>query len=279
MSLLGKELGVSPVYSQGQWDKLLQVLGTRRIDLVINGYEWTQAHGRDFLATRPYYVYQLQLMTQRGGRIRSWSDLKQKKPGGGRWKVGVLVSSAADTFATEDGGPHVEVVRFDGATDAMLAVQNGQFDATLQDLPAALFYSRRFPGLALAGPPEGRGFYVIYVRKEDRSLRDALDAGLARLIESGELRRVYEKYGIWNEAQQELSTFTAPLELLTGEASTGGWALVYQYRARLIDAAIMTLVLSITSMPLAMALGLLIAVTRLYGPGAAAKAAGRAMSS
>ena len=29
MALLGKDLGVSPVYSQGQWDKLLQVLGTR----------------------------------------------------------------------------------------------------------------------------------------------------------------------------------------------------------------------------------------------------------
>jgi polar amino acid transport system permease protein/polar amino acid transport system substrate-binding protein len=266
MTLLGKELGISTAYSQGQWDKLLQVLGTRRIDLVINGYEWTQAHGRDYLATRPYYVYQLQLMTQRGGRIRSWSDLKHEKPGGGRWKVGVLVSSAADTFATEDGGPQVEVVRFDGATDAMLAVQNGQFDATLQDLPAALFYHRRFPGLALAGAPESRGYYVIYVRKEDETLRDALDTGLARLIESGELRRLYEKYGIWNEAQQELSTFTAPLELPTEEASAQGWSLIYQYRARLIDAALMTLVLSITSMPLAMALGLLIAVMRLYGP-------------
>jgi polar amino acid transport system substrate-binding protein len=266
MSLLGKELRVKPVYSQGQWDKLLQVLGTGRIDLVINGYEWTQAHGRDYLATRPYYVYQLQLMTQRGGRIRSWGDLKHEKPGGGRWKVGVLVSSAADTFATEDGGPLVEVVRFDGATDAMLAVQNGQFDATLQDLPAALFYHRRFPGLALAGAPESRGYYVIYVRKEDESLRNALDSGLARLISSGELRRLYEKYGIWSEAQQELSTFTGPLEIKPEEASAQGWALVYQYRARLIDAAIMTLVLSITSMPLAMALGLLIAVMRLYGP-------------
>jgi polar amino acid transport system substrate-binding protein len=176
------------------------------------------------------------------------------------------VSSAADTFATLEGGPHIEVGRFDGATDAMLAVQNGQFDATLQDLPAALFYYRRFPGLSLAGTPESHGYYVIYVRKQDESLRNALDAGLGRLVESGELRRLYEKYGIWNEAQQELSTFSAPLDLVTGEASAGGWSLVYQYRARLIDAAIMTVILSLASMPIAMALGLLIAVLRLYGP-------------
>ena len=40
MKLLASELHVKPVYSQGQWDKLLQLLDTRRIDIVMNGYEW-----------------------------------------------------------------------------------------------------------------------------------------------------------------------------------------------------------------------------------------------
>ncbi len=265
MALLAKELSVTPVYSQGQWDKLLQLLSSRRIDIVSNGYEWSEPHGRDYLATRPYYVYQLQLIGRRDGALHSWADLKNARPKGRRWKVGVLTSSAADQFATQQGGPHVDVFRFDGVTDAMLAVQNGQFDATLQDLPAAIFYRRQYPGLATVGEPLSRGYYVIYVRKEDRSLRDALDLGLERLIKSGELHRLYEKYGIWNEAQNELSTFTGPLELVTQEAGVSGWALVYQYRDRLLDAAIITIVLSVASMPLAMALGLLIAVARLYG--------------
>ncbi len=107
---------------------------------------------------------------------------------------------------------------------------------------------------------------MIYVRKEDASLRDAIDSGLARLIKSGALRPLYEKYGIWTEAQEALSAFPGPLEPLGNEASAGGWAVLYQYRARLFDAALMTIILSVTSMPLAMALGLLIAVSRLYGP-------------
>jgi polar amino acid transport system substrate-binding protein len=266
MALLGKELGVATVFSQGPWDKLLEVLDSGRIDLVINGYEWTPVHARNYLATRPYYVYQLQLMAQRGGPIRSWADLKGAKPGGGRWTLGVLGGSAADTFATEEIGDHSNISRFDGATDAMLAVQNGQFDATLQDLPAALFYQSHYPGLALAGPPESRGSYVIYVRKQDESLRNALDQGLARLVESGALRGLYEKYGIWTDAQKVLATSSGPLEVPIAEASISGWSLVRQYRARLIAAALMTLGLSVTSMPLAMALGLLIAVARLYGP-------------
>jgi polar amino acid transport system substrate-binding protein len=266
MKLLAGELHVKPVYSQGQWDKLLQLLDTGRIDIVMNGYEWSQTHARDYLTTRPYYVYQLQLMARRDGVVGAWADFKHAKPSGGRWKVGVLTSSAADTFATDHGGQFVDVKRFEGGTDALLAVQNRQLDATLQDLPAAIFYQGQYPELVLAGEPESHGFYVIYVRKGDTSLRDALDQGVARLIQSGALRPLYEKYGIWNDAQQELATIPGPQEAGAAPAGARGWSLVYQYRSPLFDAALMTLILSFSSMPLAMAIGLLIAVGKLYGP-------------
>jgi polar amino acid transport system substrate-binding protein len=267
MDRLAKDLGVKSEFAQGQWDKLLQLLDADRVDVVCNGYEWTDSRALNYLATRPYYVYQLQLMARRGSPIRSWTDLKKPKPGGGRWSVGVLVASAADTFAAGNGGSHVAVVRFDGSTDAMLAVQNGQYDVTLQDLPAARFYHDRFPGLEFVGPPESHGYYVLYTRKDDGTLRDALDQGIGRLVASGELRRIYEKYGIWTDAQTELARIEGPLAVVTGRRTAGGWQLLRQYQARLLDAAFVTIALSVTSMPLAMALGLLIAVGRLYGPG------------
>jgi len=266
MDRLARDLGAVAVFSQGQWDKLLQVLDSGRIDLVINGYEWTEPRGRDYLATRPYYVYQLQLIVPRGSPIRSWADVKKLRPTGGRYRVGVLVGSAADTFAVENGGSQVEVIRFDGATDAMTAVQNGQYDATLQDLPAARFYRDRFRGLELVGPAESHGYYVIYVRKQDRALRDALDKSLAKLIDSGELRPLYEKYGIWTDAQNELTAIRQPLALAKGSRGARGWALLHEYRSYLLGAALVTLALSVSSMPLAMILGLSIAVGRLYGP-------------
>ena len=139
----------------------------------------------------------------------------------------------------------------------MTAVQNGQYDATLQDVPAARFYRERFPGLELVGPPESHGYYVIYVRKNDGPLRDALDRGLARLIESGELRRIYEKYGIWTEAQNELATIEGPLPIVDGQRKRrAAGRSCGSIRARLFDAAFVTIALSVTSMPLAMALGL-----------------------
>ncbi len=266
MNALGRELGARAVFSQGPWDRLLEVLDSGRIDLVINGYEWTESRARDFLATRPYYVYQLQLMARRDGPLRSWEDFHTPRPRGQRWRVGVLNSSAADTFTNEAGGPYLEVVRFDGATDAMRAVENGQIDATFQDLPAVLFYRDRYPTLKLAGPPVGKGDYVIYVRRGDEALRNALDRGLGKMIDSGELRRIYERYGLWSDMQLALSAWTGEPVLSSGKAPPMGLELLWQYRFRLLDAAWLTIVLSVTSMPLAMALGLLIALGRMYGP-------------
>ncbi len=266
MAMLAKDLGAAPEFCQGQWDMLLRLLDLGQSDIVVNGYEWTAQHARDYLATRPYYVYQLQLMVPRGSPIHTWDDLKQPRPRGGRWTVGVLAGSAADTFTATEGGNNVWASLFSGSTDAMTAVQNGQCDATLQDVPAARFYLDRFAGLVLAGPPQSHGYYVIYTRAGDRVLRDALDQGLARLIAAGDLRRLYEKYGIWSEAQLELEELTGPREVITGKQVESGWALVSRFWSRLVAAACVTIALSLGSMPLAMLLGLAIAIGRLYGP-------------
>lgn len=266
MNDLARELGVTAQFSQGQWDRLLQNLDAGRCDVVVNGYEWTEERARDYLASRPYYVYQLQLIAPRDSAIRSWDDLKPARPAGRAWKVGVLVGSAADTFAHDQGGDHVTVVRFDGATDAMTATANGQIDATLQDLPAAQFYIGRFPKLRMAGDPVGRGYYVIYARRDDRTLLDLIDRAIARLVDSGELKRLYERYGIWNEAQGELSQWTGEKFQTTGPPPPRGWKLVRHYSGLLLDASFVTIVLSVSSMPLAMLIGLLVALGRLYGP-------------
>ncbi len=117
-----------------------------------------------------------------------------------------------------------------------------------------------------AGPPVGRGFYVMYFRHADAALRDAVDAALGRLISSGELRKVYERYRIWNDAQAELSSLSIDSLKITTAAEPTGFALLWRYAPLLQDAAVVTIVLSLASMPLAMLIGLLVALGRLYGP-------------
>src|SRR5262249_8884734 len=139
------------------------------------------------------------------------------------------------------------------------AVQNGQYDATLQDLPAARFYADRFPGLELVGPPESHGYYVIYVRSRAPELRDALDAGLARLIASGELRKIYNTYGIWTEARGGLGRGG-------GGGPAGVWPLLPRSGPRRPGGGWVPGVRSVPPRPRAGALGRLPASGRLSGP-------------
>jgi polar amino acid transport system substrate-binding protein len=269
MDRLGRELGVSAFFKQALWENLLQVLGRGEIDVVANGYELTERRARDYLATRPYYVFQLQLMTLSGATVRSMADLGMPRPGGGRWKVGVLGGSAAETYLERLDRARVQVVRFDGATNAMMKVRSGQLDATLQDLPAAQHYIRQpeYSDLVLAGPPEGCGYYVMYLRKGDESLRDAIDDALGRLLRSKDWRAICEKYHIWNDAQAVLVDWSpARSEGVTSKRAWFEPGLLRDFLPALLLSALTTLGLSFGAMPIAIVLGLLIALGRLYGP-------------
>jgi polar amino acid transport system substrate-binding protein len=101
------------------------------------------------------------------------------------------------------------------------------------------------------------------------------------------MERIYRRYGIWDQAQQQLTAIadagrfygysrlpetssgagrTQPGETVTSGERPRGWSVVRNYGGVLLQSAGMTVVLSVLSFPLAIALGLLVAVGRLYGP-------------
>ena len=78
-------------------------------------------------------------------------------------------------------------------------------------------------------------FFPSKVTPESKELRDAIDHGLGRLVASGELRRIYEKYGVWTDAQTELNTMTGPLEFVSGRKNAAGWSLALRPVANSTD--------------------------------------------
>ena len=79
------------------------------------------------------------------------------------------------------------------------------------------------------------------------------------MIDSGELRAIYEKYDIWNEAQDVLKAKGR----LQVEAISRPWFdfdLVRRFGPSLLWASLVTIVLAFTSMPIAMAHGLTSAI-------------------
>jgi polar amino acid transport system substrate-binding protein len=284
---LGEYLKVRAEFMQAQWDKLPDMLRTAKVDVILNGFELTPARAETMDATIPYYVYALQLLARKGDdTIQSWEDLR-RPPGGVKLKIGVLTGSAAETYALGFCKDLCEVIHYDGNTDSMREVETGKLDATLQDTPVASFYAPRFPALRPVGEPVARGYYVMYVRKGEAALARALNEAIILMGRNGELERIYRKYGIWDAQQAELASIgesgrffgyekavaakleknTMPAEeVVNTSLRKRGWVVVTEYGGILAKSAGLTVLLSFLSFPLAVLLGLLVAIGRLYGP-------------
>lgn len=251
-------------FAQGPWDRLPDLLASGRIDLVLDGYEWMPERAKTMRSSVPYYVYELELLARADahGVERGWDWLRDPP----RKRVGVLGGSAAERYVVEHV-PGLEVVSYDGVTNAMGDVVQGRVDATLQDLPIAIHYGREFPALRATGDLVAPGRYVIYVRPEDVELCERLDRGIRALRANGELRAIYERYGCWTAAQSDPALLALPGADSTSETgASAGASFLARHVPTLLESAGMTVLLSIVSFPLAIALGIAVALGRRYGP-------------
>lgn len=281
-------LKVEDAFTQAQWDSLPEMLRSAKVDIILNGYEWSATRASQMESSIPYYVYALQLLARKDDpTVQSWEDLDEPTADGKKRKVAALIGSAAEIYLTKRFGDKVEVVAYDGNTDAMREVETGKLDATLQDTPIASFYASRFPALRPIGDPVEPGYYVIFIDKGERELVRSVNEALVMLIMSGELQRIYEKYGIWDDRQRELSEIVGMArfygydEAVAAHVDGGelpseetvqlgdrkrGAQVFLDYGPIMLGAAGITVVLAVLSFPLAVLIGLLVAVGRLYGP-------------
>ncbi len=275
---LGKELGREPVYVQNEWSNLPDLLkrGTD-LDVVLNGYEFSKERHADTPTSVPYYVYSLRLVVKADSQdLASWEDLgryeerQKKRPTGG-----VLTGSAAEQYVRARYGERVKVLPGNTVAETLELVQDGRVDATVQDGPAATYYvvEGRYPGLRAVDEPAGAGYYVILTKPGDDALRERLNDAIRKGVRSGRLRELYQKYNLWNAAQQRLSYLAEqPWPEVADEldAVEGGEAPVAPTFRGILDklawAAATTLLLAFASFPLAVLLGVLVALGRVYGP-------------
>jgi polar amino acid transport system substrate-binding protein len=280
---LAKELGRDAEPVNLDWDKLPDLLNRNTkvkpdddtdLDIVLNGYEYDEKKFKN-MASIPYYIYRLGLVVNsKNTDIRSWDDLRGRDGKRGK-KVGVLETSAAQRYLQKTYGDTIELVIYKDVSSTCDLVANGQLDATVQDNPAASFYVAEFnkneKRLKQLDELKAQGFYVILTRAEDKDFREQINAALRKGIADGTLEKIYRKYGIWNEDQERLGFWMnkswGEQELSAEQKETASEPINWPIALRLlVMAALMTVFLAISSMPLATVVGMLVAVLRLYGP-------------
>ena len=252
---LAAELGRRIEFQQYEYKSLLLGLQRGDFDLAMNGLEVTPDRLKHVRFSRPYYVYQLQLVVRADDdRFRSLEDCKAKGA-----VVGTLEETAAEKLLDRMG---IRKKIYDGQVEPYFDLELGRLDAVLLDLPIAAYYAAPNDKLQLVGEPLAAGHYAIAFRKDQEELARQFDAALEKLAEDGSLQRIYQRWGIWNDEQA--ATFApAPEATLTGPSPSWRPA---DYLPLLLRGAWITIEISVLSMALAVALGLPIAVARLSGP-------------
>ena len=260
-ALVAEELGVKARFQQGQWDRLPLLLGGTA-DCVINGIELTPDRQRDYHCSRPYFAYSLQLLSRRDGPIDTLTKLASPGPGG-RWRVGVLTGSAADSVMRSRTDLEIDVIGYDGTIDSLEQVSTGVLDAAVMDDCIFTFYADRFRRLRTVERPFEGGFYTILTARDTPQLSAAIDAAIGRLIADGRLKALYDRWDL--AGRQQMLLLRDAAEIPVARRKSLG-ELCRDTLPLLLKAAGMTILLSCLAFPLAVGIGLAVAVGRMYGP-------------
>ncbi len=272
IAFLAKQIGRHPVFVQADWDTLPDTLQRGNIDIAMNGMEFVPEREQEFASTLPYFIYTLRLIVRTNDdSVKGWEDLK-RQPGKPRLRVGVLRGSVAERYMRTKFGDDVEVIPTREVDETFQLVEGGErLDVTVQDSPAAAYYVEggKLPQLKVVGEPVAPGYYIILTRKSDTELREALNGAIREAVRSGEIERIYRKYKLWSKEQEQLRLLVekpwppAPEDV---PASVTAKLSLKSLRTALLRATGVTISLACLAMPLAILLGIGIAVGRLYGP-------------
>jgi polar amino acid transport system substrate-binding protein len=246
-------------FTQVQWSNLVPTLERGDIDVALNGLEDSPERRARLRLSRPYFVFRDVLAVERGSPYRTLEDLRGKR---------VATLNQTSAFELLRALP-VETVLYEGQQEPYFDLQNGRVHAVLLDNIIADRYGCPLAGVECLANPIAQGTYVVGMRRGDEMLAGAVDDALARIIADGELRRILERWHLWDETQQLVSGATPALDLaahlpptLEGGYRTTSPTLDWKQTLLFLDGAAVTVLLSISAFAIAMPLGALLATAR-----------------
>ena len=266
--LLAEGLGRTPRFVQVGFTSLDAAAARGDFDIGLSGIEDSPARRQRLAVTIPYYEFQ-EILTVRAAdaaKYRRLSDLA------GRRVATLGATLAYDLLADAQTKHGVIPVTYEDDVHPYSDLALGRVDAVLLDDVLADRGVRRNAGLINQATPVGVGHYVGIVAAENVALRDRMDTILRQAMTDGRLEAIFRKWGMWNEDQPALyarltSGVTSPENVTTSSAiSTSSWTMAVRYLPALLQAAGVTLLLSVLAMALAIAVGAAIATGRVYGP-------------
>jgi polar amino acid transport system substrate-binding protein len=265
--LLAAGLGRTARFQQVGFTSLDLAAARGDFDIGLSGIEDLPSRRARLAVTIPYYRFR-EILTVRdadAARYRTLEDLRGRR-------VATLGATLAYELLVSAQAEHGLIpVTYEDDVHPYSDLAVGRVDAVLLDYVLAERGVRHNAGLVNQATDVGAGSYVGILAPADTTLRDRLNDILRQAMRDGRLEAIFRRWGMWNDDQprlyaQQTSADAAPLENVAAPSATSGWEAAGRYLPALLRAAVITLLLSCLSMLLAVAVGVLIASGRVYGP-------------
>jgi len=190
LTAVAEEMGVEVEFVTANFSGLFGMLESGRIDTIANQITITEERAAKYAFTEPYVYDGAQVVVKAGNEaIEGVEDLKGKT-------VAVNLGSNYEQLLNElPYADEIDIRTYESNIEQDTAL--GRVDAFVMDRVSASQVIKEKPlPLALAGQPfsEIRNALPFRDTEADRELRDRVDAALATLRESGELRAISEQW-------------------------------------------------------------------------------------
>lgn len=163
------------------------VLAAGQCDIAASAMTITEEREQNLDFTEPYYDSKQSLLVPTGSDVGGIDDLAGKT-------VAVQQGTTGAEYARENVPDEAEIVAFPSDAELYQAIQSGNVDAVLQDLPVNLDHTEdgAFEIVEEFETDEQYGFAVAEDGKEN--LLEAVNEQLAELRDNGEYDQIYDQY-------------------------------------------------------------------------------------
>ncbi|WP_037320085.1 ectoine/hydroxyectoine ABC transporter substrate-binding protein EhuB [Amycolatopsis orientalis] len=197
-----KAMGIDNVEASAvSFDQLIPALNARQYDVVAAGMNIKKERCDAAAFSIPDYSALTALLVPKGNpqQVRKFEDIAAKKV-----KVAVLSAAVEKGYATDSGVAEDQIVTLDSQDNMLRAVTDGRVycaaltDISLKDVlakspGAAAEVTPGFDPVKDGKPVVSAGAFVF--RKDDNPLREAFNAELKKLHDSGEWTRIVTPFG------------------------------------------------------------------------------------
>ncbi len=203
-------MGITQTQVEIEYDNLDQALAANQFDMVMNGWEKTPDREKTQLFSEAYYRYGQQIIVRKDD-----TRFTDKNPTDIKVLEGLTVGTGGGYKAETimQGDPKIHIKAYNGTLAFSDLVQK-KVDAFFLDSPIAAYYilgsgpgATPIPELMLLGKPIYTDDYFVGFNKSNpnaQKLLPKINAAFDILKKNGTLKKIYQKWQMWNDTQAEI---------------------------------------------------------------------------